>query len=97
MRLMQRVLSGLGLVSVCVTLSAPARAETLADALAYGYEASGLLEQNRALLRAADEGVAQAVSALLPVVSWSANAQTSLPNNGFSDFVTAGIQLNAEL
>ena len=57
----------------------PATAESLADALAHGYEASGLREQNRALLRAADEGVATAVSALLPVVSWSLNAQTQFP------------------
>jgi outer membrane protein len=50
-----------------------ARAETLADAMAAAYEHSGLLEQNRALLRAADENVAQALSALRPIVSWSAN------------------------
>jgi outer membrane protein len=56
-------------------VSVPLRAETLADALAYGYEASGLLEQNRALLRVADEDVAQAVGALLPVVNWVASAR----------------------
>ena len=74
-----------------------ARAETLADAMAHGYEASGLLEQNRALLRAADEGVATAVSALLPVVSWSLNAQTQFPQQPFSDFITGGLQISAEL
>jgi outer membrane protein len=41
--------------------------------MAAAYEHSGLLEQNRALLRAADENVAQALSALRPIVSWSAN------------------------
>lgn len=51
------------------------RAETLADAMASAYEHSGLLEQNRALLRAADEGVAQALAQLRPIVSWSANLQ----------------------
>ncbi|GGE33271.1 type I secretion protein TolC [Primorskyibacter flagellatus] len=50
-----------------------AKAETLADAMAAAYEHSGLLDQNRALLRAADENVAQALSALRPIVSWSAN------------------------
>ena len=54
------------------------RAETLADALASGYETSGLIEQNRALLRAADEDVAAAVSALRPVLNWTANFSGSL-------------------
>ncbi|AXI55617.1 transporter [Sulfitobacter sp. JL08] len=48
------------------------RAETLADALIGAYTHSGLLDQNRALLRAADEDVARAVSALRPIISWSA-------------------------
>jgi outer membrane protein len=51
-----------------------ASAETLADALADAYKNSGLLEQNRAVLRAADEDVAQAVSALRPVLGWAASA-----------------------
>jgi outer membrane protein len=46
------------------------RAETLTDALISAYNTSGLLEQNRALLRAADEDVAQTVAALRPVVSY---------------------------
>ena len=48
-----------------------ATAETLADALASAYNNSGLLEQNRALLRAADEQVAQTVAGLLPIINWS--------------------------
>ncbi|MCK0149151.1 TolC family outer membrane protein [Marivita sp. S6314] len=51
-----------------------AKAETLADAMIGAYNSSGLLEQNRAVLRAADEDVAQAVSTLRPVISWSADA-----------------------
>jgi outer membrane protein len=66
-------------LAALVVAAAPVRAETLADALAHGYEASGLLEQNRALLRAADEDVAQAVSALLPVIGWAVNAKASYP------------------
>ncbi len=50
-----------------------AQAETLADALVAAYNHSGLLDQNRAVLRAADEDVALANSALLPVVRWTAN------------------------
>lgn len=51
--------------------AAPVRAETLADALIAAYRNSNLLEQNQAVLRAADEGVAQAIAALRPVVDYS--------------------------
>lgn len=59
-------------VAVAGTLFAalPAQAETLADALIAAYRNSNLLEQNRALLRAADEDVATAVGALQPVVNF---------------------------
>ena len=48
-------------------------AETLRDALVKAYNNSGLLEQNRALLRAADENVAVAVSAMRGVLGWASN------------------------
>lgn len=51
-----------------------ARAETLADTLVAAYRNSNLLEQNQATLRAADEDVAGAVSALRPVVSYTLNS-----------------------
>lgn len=51
-----------------------ARAETLADALIAAYKNSHLLDQNRAVLRAADEDVAIAVSTLRPVVAYSLQA-----------------------
>lgn len=51
--------------------AAPARAETLADALIAAYQNSDLLDQNRALLRAADEDVASAVAQhLRPVINF---------------------------
>ncbi len=56
-------------------VSLPARAETLADALISAYRNSNLLDQNRAVLRAADEDVAGAVSALRPVLQWVADVQ----------------------
>lgn len=60
-------------------LGAPAaRAETLADALVSAYNHSGLLDQNRALLRAADEDVAAAGAALEPVLRWTASITQSL-------------------
>ncbi|WP_439123870.1 TolC family outer membrane protein [Marivita sp.] len=62
-------------VALGLAVAAPmAKAETLADAMIGAYNTSGLLEQNRAVLRAADEDVAQAMSALRPVISWSADA-----------------------
>jgi outer membrane protein len=52
-------------------------AETLADAMASAYEHNGLIDQNRALLRAADEDVAQAYSALKPILNWSGDVTRS--------------------
>jgi outer membrane protein len=75
----------------------PLRAETLADALAYGYEASGLLEQNRALLRAADEDVAQAVGSLLPVVNWIASVDATYPASPFSTDAIGSTDLSASI
>ena len=65
------------LVGATVTLAAalPAAADTLGDALVSAYRNSNLLEQNRALLRAADESVAEAVSALRPVVDFVLRSQ----------------------
>jgi outer membrane protein len=57
----------------CVMIAPRAQSETLADALIGAYTHSGLLEQNRALLRAADEDVATAASALKPILNYSAD------------------------
>jgi outer membrane protein len=61
--------------SLIVGAVLPVRAETLADALIAAYRNSNLLEQNQALLRAADEDVAQAVASLRPVVAFIADGQ----------------------
>lgn len=59
-------------LAVALSLAAiPAGAETLTDALIAAYRNSNLLDQNRALLRAQDEGVAQAVARLRPVISYA--------------------------
>lgn len=55
-----------------------ARADSLGDALVSAYGHSGLLEQNRALLRAADEDVAAAGAALEPIVRWTVGLSQSL-------------------
>ncbi len=56
--------------TICLAASGPGKADNLADALIGAYETSDLLAQNRALLRAADEDVAIAVSALRPVLDF---------------------------
>ncbi|MEX0280659.1 MAG: TolC family outer membrane protein [Arenibacterium sp.] len=74
----QRVLTrGFLAAGVVLALMAPGRvsAESLATTLADAYRNSGLIEQNRALLRAADEDVASAVSTLRPVVDFIVNAR----------------------
>lgn len=59
-------------VSMAALTTAPkASAETLADALVGAYTHSGLLDQNRALLRAADEDVAISGALLKPILDWS--------------------------
>jgi outer membrane protein len=69
----------LAALAACVSVSAicapaAAQAQTLADALVGAYTQSGLLDQNRALLRIADEDVAIAGALLKPIISWSADA-----------------------
>lgn len=75
-----RKLWGVLAVGVMLFAAPVARAETLADALIAAYRNSNLLVQNEAILRAADEGVAQAVAALRPVVQYA--AETSWGRSG---------------
>ena len=92
-RMMAVVVAGLGI--------APAtKAETLTDAMIAAYRNSNLLDQNRAVLRAADEDVALAVSSLRPVVSYSAQAgwgkkdlTKTLTAEGLSSSLTLSAQL----
>lgn len=70
MRIWIRILSLVGAFFAPVM----AVADTLADSMTFAYRNSGVIEQNRALLRAADEDVAMAVAALRPILSWSATA-----------------------
>ena len=69
------------------------RAETLTDALVSAYKNSGLLEQNRALLRAADEDVAQSVASLRPVINYAIGANYS----SITDATTSNLQLSANM
>ncbi|MFX0542938.1 TolC family outer membrane protein [Roseovarius sp. S4756] len=96
------------LIAAALSLTAPAAmSETLADALAAAYNTSGLLEQNRALLRAADEDVAAAVTLLRPIISWSTDVTRNYSrvrggtgldafNNGSSDTTSLTAAITAE-
>ncbi len=63
-------------------LAAPVSAQSLADTLTAAYRNSNLLEQNRAVLRAADEDVAQAVASLRPVLNFVARSQAQFNRDG---------------
>ncbi len=75
-----------GLVALALSVGAPfgAAAQSLGETLATAYRNSGIIEQNRALLRAADEDVAAAVAAVRPVLNWSGSV-----TRDFSSSVTA--------
>ena len=73
----------------------PAGAETLADAMVAAYRHSALLDQNRAVLRAADEDAAAALAALRPVLQWV--AQYSYQNIEGFDANSASVGLQASM
>jgi len=68
-----RSLNTLAALAVGAMISTTAQAETLSDALVSTYRNSGLIDQNRAVLRAADEDVAQAIAVLRPVLGYLAS------------------------
>jgi outer membrane protein len=88
-------------VVVGMVTSPAARAETLADALIAAYENSNLLDQNRAVLRAADEDVALAIATLRPVVAYSVQALWQRLDGPtgvtVSEDLTASLTLTAEM
>lgn len=69
-------------------------ADTVADTMTLAYRNSGLLDQNRALLRAADEDVAQAVASLRPIINWAGNVTYT---HGFTNQEIAGQTVTIEI
>ena len=59
------------LAALLLGVALPATAETLGDTMVAAYRHSALLDQQRAVLRAADEDVATAMAALRPVLEWT--------------------------
>ncbi|WP_071798698.1 TolC family outer membrane protein [Natronohydrobacter thiooxidans] len=94
---MKRFLKTLAMASTCICLGASVQAQSLADTLIAAYRNSNLLEQNRALLRAADEDVAVAVAQMRPVLNFVADAQQRLSSGGQPDSLTLGFNLAAEV
>src|SRR5210317_1217027 len=83
---------------VGAAFAAPAAAENLRGALTSAYNHSGLLDQNRAVLRAADEGVAQALAALRPIVGWSASATRQIGmSTGADNTITRNASTNLSI
>lgn len=74
-------------LSACVIILAggmfgsAVQAQSLADTFVAAYRNSNLLDQNRAVLRAADEDVAIAMTTLRPVVTFAAGARASIASN----------------
>ena len=80
---------GSGLAVVAAFVAGSAQATTLADALIGAYSHSGLIDQNRALLRAADEDVAIAGATLKPIINWTGDITRQLGDSSSSQ--TGGI------
>ena len=83
------------IIAAAAGLSAlPARAQTLADALIAAYRNSNLLDQNQALLRAADEDVAVAVARLRPIINFAIQTTYS---SGDREGLFGGVQFQENL
>jgi len=94
---LRNILVAVAVSAVTAGLAVPVGAQSLADALIAAYRNSNLLEQNRAVLRAADEDVAQAVAALRPVINFIARAQAAHPLPATGNRLSASLGLSAEL
>lgn len=94
---MKRFLKSVAIASTLVAFAMPVQAQSLADTLIAAYRSSNLLEQNRALLRAADEDVAIAVAQMRPVLNFVADAQQRFSSGAQPDSLTLGFNLAAEV
>lgn len=80
--------------ALAVVTALPVQADSLRTVMVDAYRHSNLLEQNRYLLRIQDEGVAQAVAQLRPVVSFAATMSRSASTTTAT--TTASVSLIAE-
>ncbi|NHF71914.1 TolC family outer membrane protein [Paracoccus xiamenensis] len=91
------VLKRAALAVILGSAAIPAAAETLGDTLVAAYRHSALLDQNRAVLRAADEDVATAMAALRPVVEWALQHQFTDFNGAEATTTTLGLTASMTL
>ncbi|MCC1481380.1 TolC family outer membrane protein [Roseibaca sp. Y0-43] len=87
--------------ALCITavLAAPVpvMAQSLADTFVAAYENSNLLEQNRALLRAADEDVAIAVASMRPVLNFISGVEARAASGPAPMSITMSFNLSADV
>lgn len=94
-----RHLAGVAAIALMAFGGRAALAESLADTMVAAYRHSALIEQNRAVLRAADEDVAAALAELRPIVQWTASHRVSR-NEGALDYETVrstSLQIGAQM
>ena len=78
-----RAFAAIGVLATAAIGAPQVRADNVTDAMIGAYTSSGLLEQNRALLRVADEGVAVTVARLRPVISTALSIARDYNRTGF--------------
>ncbi|OIP84721.1 MAG: transporter [Rhodobacterales bacterium CG2_30_65_12] len=88
MRVIKPRFAALTLAAILALSPLAALAESLSDALVSAYRSSGLLDQQRALLRVRDEDVAVAVAATRPVLNYALSTNWQSTN---SDGVPANV------
>ncbi|MEX3014509.1 TolC family outer membrane protein [Gymnodinialimonas hymeniacidonis] len=76
-----RTKTALWALGLSLAAALPVQADGLRQVMADAYRHSNLLEQNRYLLRVQDEGVAQAVAQLRPVLTFVATMNRDVINN----------------
>ena len=94
--LRKRLSQTVAAIALVALTSMPAASHSITQVLIDAYNNSNLLEQNRALLRASDEDVAVAVSALRPQIAAQARVVHSDPTPN-SDSLFQTIDLTASL
>ncbi len=89
MRVLKRRFAALAMATALAFTPVASTAETLADALVSAYRSSGLLDQQRALLRARDESVAVAVAATRPAFSYALSGNWQMTETNLASVTAA--------
>lgn len=100
--MMRKYLKVFGFVAGLALTPAAVQGETLADVLVSAYKTSNLMDQNQAVLRAADEDAAIAMANLRPVIQYTASygrnvSQLTAGGATLSAFTSAGFEVTASV